>query len=117
MRGAVRRHRQNVVLDLRPEGFQLRKFKDVVLKYLESGTKEHTITAFWEYLLLLEICHKIIETDRDLHVKNHDLYDPYRGLLTEYAGDDYVSERDFAERMFEANATNHQRVQRCYRNW
>jgi nucleoside 2-deoxyribosyltransferase len=99
LRNHVRRNRQHVVLDLRPEGFQLLKLKDVILAYLEQGTKEHTITAFWEYLLLLEICHKLLEKDRQVHLKNHTIYEPYRALATQYAADAYVVEADFAERM------------------
>ncbi len=99
LRDAIRQYKANVVLDLRPEGFQLVKLKDVILQYLESGTKEHTITAFWEYLFLLEICHKVLQTDRDLHLRDHNLYEPYHALLTAYGTDDYVSERDFAERL------------------
>lgn len=99
LRDKVRPIRPNVVLDLRPEGFQLRKFKDVVLAYLEQGTKEHTITAFWEYLLLLEICHKILDNDRNFHMANGKLFQPYQDLLKSYKSDEYVSEGDFAERM------------------
>jgi len=99
LRDNLRRHRQHVILDLKPEAHQLLKFKDLILAYLEQGTREHTIAAFWEYLLLLEICHKIIEKDRDLHKTNHELLKPYQELAQEYQGDPYVSEGDFAERM------------------
>jgi hypothetical protein len=99
LRDATRRLRNNVILDLRPEGFQLLKFKDVVLTPLEQGTKEHVVTAFWEYLLLLEVCHKILEKDRDIHLTNHKLYEPYRKLADQYGTDAYVSEGDFAERL------------------
>jgi len=99
LRNRLRSHRQKVVLDLKPEGFQLLKFKDVILTQLEQGTKEHTITAFWEYLLLLETCHKILATDRDAHIKNHKLFDVYRALSKQYDEDPFVSEGDFAERI------------------
>src|SRR5262249_50096046 len=56
LRNNLRRNRQTVVLDLKPEGFQLLKLKDIIVTYLEKGTREHAIAAFWEYLLLLEIC-------------------------------------------------------------
>ena len=61
-------------LDLRPEGYKLIKFKEEVLDLLSEGTLEHTITAFWEYLLLLEVCHKILEKDRVPHTRNQKLY-------------------------------------------
>lgn len=65
VRNKLRGNKQNVVLDLNPEGFQLRKLKTLVLSELEEGTREHTITAFWEYLLLLELCQKLLEKDRN----------------------------------------------------
>ena len=64
LRDRLRKDKKNVILDLKPEGFQLRKFKEQVLDYLEQGTQEHTITSFWEYLLLLEICQKILKDDK-----------------------------------------------------
>jgi hypothetical protein len=87
------------VLDLKPEGFQLIKFKEQVLDYLEEGTKEHTITAFWEYLLLLETCHKLLQKDAKYHLRDNRLYRPYKRLAESYEEDEYVSEGDFSERM------------------
>jgi energy-coupling factor transporter ATP-binding protein EcfA2 len=99
VRDRLRSDRGKVVLDLKPEGFQLLKFKERVLDYLEEGTKTHTITAFWEYLLLLETCYKILEQDEVRHMRNGHLYEPYRRLADAYEGDDFVSEGDFGERM------------------
>lgn len=99
MRDRVRRNRRDVVLDLKPDGYQLIKFKQSVLRLLEAGTYEHTITAFWEYLLLLELCHKLLYNDRVFHFRDSRLYEPYMALTTAYASDEYVAEGDFAERM------------------
>jgi hypothetical protein len=99
LRNRLRLDRNNVVLDLRPEGYQLLKFKDLVLDLLQEGTKEHTITAFWEYLLLLEICHKLIESDKSLHIVDHRLYEPYNKLVQLYKSELEYQEADFAERM------------------
>jgi hypothetical protein len=99
LRNRLRRNRRRIVLDLKPEGFQLIKFKERVLGYLEEGTREHTITTFWEYLLLLEICHKILQKDEAVHLRNQDLYRPYRDLADSYFNDEFVAEGDFAERM------------------
>lgn len=96
------KHRQNkqlIVLDLKPEGFQLVKFKELVLDLLEEGTKEHTLTAFWEYLLLLETCQKILDKDKTNHQRDQKLYRQYRTLADTYQKDDFVAEGDFAERM------------------
>jgi hypothetical protein len=99
LRDRKRRDRSRLVLDLKPEGFQLLKFRDRVLDYLEEGTREHTITAFWEYLLLLEMCHKLLEKDKEVHLRDNRLYEPYRQMSEIYYSGDGVAEGDFSERM------------------
>lgn len=99
LRDFVRTNRQNVVLDLKPEGYQLMKLKDAVTKLLSKGTVEHTITAFWEYLLWLEICYKLLEKDQELHKRDHRLFEPYQRLKAAYLTDAYSNEGDFAERL------------------
>ena len=99
VRNKLRGNKQNVVLDLNPEGFQLRKLKTLVLSELEEGTREHTITAFWEYLLLLELCQKLLEKDRKRHLHDHTLREQYQKLEEAYRNDPFISEGDFAERL------------------
>jgi hypothetical protein len=99
LRNKLRENKQRVVLDLKPEGYQLVKFKERILHFLEEGTKEHLISAFWEYVLLLEIGHKLLEKDRDRHLRDHSIYDHYRGLSEIYGQDELISEGDFAERI------------------
>lgn len=99
LRDSVRRNKANVVVDLKPDGYQLLKFKDSVLRLMAAGTLEHTITAFWEYLLLLEICYKLLEKDHEVHKRDHRLFEPYQRLSASYRGDEYVAEGDFSERM------------------
>jgi len=94
-----RNRSKNIVLDLKPDGYKLIKFKEKILKFLEEGTYLHTITAFWEYVLLLEICYKILEKDKKRHIHDHLLYDGYRALANIYNVDDYDSDGDFSERM------------------
>ena len=98
-RDNLRRSKQNIILDLRPEGYKLLKFKEDVLRLLEQGTFYHTITAFWEYVLLLEVCHKLLEKDRERHKRDSTLFEPYRVIADLYDGDRYISEGDFPERM------------------
>jgi hypothetical protein len=99
IRETMRRRKGNIVLDLMPEGYQLLKFKDRVLSTLAEGTVEHTITAFWEYLLLLELCYKVLEVDKELHKRDQNLYENYQRLSASYLSDEYASEGDFSERM------------------
>jgi len=69
------------------------------LRYLGTGSLEHTITAFWEYLLLLEICHKLLQKDKTFHTRDTRLTQPYRDLAALYQTDEYVVEGDFSERL------------------
>jgi len=90
---------QNIVLDLKPEGYKLLKFKELILQFMQEGTLQHTITAFWNYVLLLEVCYKILEKDKQRHLNNHNLYDSYRRLEDLYNVSGYFSEGDFSERI------------------
>lgn len=89
----------NIVLDLKPEGYKLIKFKELVLGFLQEGTFQHTITAFWEYVLLLEICHKVLTSDAKRHIIQSDLLKPYKQLEELYKAEEYLTEGDFSERM------------------
>lgn len=99
LRDTMRAARSNVILDLKPEGYQLLKLKDSVVKLMSVGTVEHTITAFWEYILWIEICYKLLEKDQDVHIRDHHLFEPYQRLKAAYIVDDYSREGDFAERL------------------
>jgi hypothetical protein len=99
IRDKERSKSNNVVLDLKPDGYQLIKFKELILKYLQEGTFHHTIIAFWEYVLLLEICHKVLENDQKRHLNNSKLYESYRELEKKYKGENYLRKGDFSERI------------------
>lgn len=100
IRDEERRKINNVVLDLKPEGYKLIKFKEQILQFLSDGTFKHTIVAFWEYVLLHEICLKILEVDKQNHLRNSDLIEPYTRLRDLYYSGPYSEvEGDFSERM------------------
>ena len=101
VRDRLRRDRQNIVVDLKPEGYQLVKLKDDVLKYLSKGARQHLVTAFWEYLLYLEVCYKVLEKDADRHLRDHRLTEPYRQLSASYYRASGVTKGDFSERLTE----------------
>lgn len=88
-----------VVLDLKPEGYQLKRFKEHVMNALGESAQEHVAAAFWESVLLLELCHKLLESDESLHLIDHNLFEPYKRLLALYEGESRVGEGDFSERM------------------
>jgi energy-coupling factor transporter ATP-binding protein EcfA2 len=100
VRDILRENKAHVVLDLKPEGHQLKRFKELVLGRLSEAVQEHATAAFWEYVLLLEICYKVLEKDRQRHVNDHTLYEGYRKLEDLYARDELTGgDADFSERM------------------
>ncbi len=95
VRDILREHKGRIVLDLKPEGHQLKRFRELVLGRLTEAVQEHATAAFWEYVLLLEICYKVLEKDRQRHVNDHTLYDGYRKLEDLYLSS---SKRQFLRR-------------------
>lgn len=89
-----------LVVDLKPDGYQLRKFKEQLVSLLADGTKEHTLTAFWEYVIYSEIIYKIFDGDygklygRD--PKLTEIFDKLSPLRDEVFK---AREGDFSERM------------------
>lgn len=104
VRNHKRSDKRNVVVDLKPEGYQLIKLKEEVLDHLSVGSKAHLITAFWEYLLYLEVCHKVLEKDSEVHLRDHTLYEGYQTLYKLYNSNPYIGEGDFSERLAELSS-------------
>jgi hypothetical protein len=99
LRDKIRRDKRNVVVDLRPEGYQLIKLKEDILAYLSEGSRQHLITAFWEYLILLEVAYKLLEKDQYTHRHNHEIRELYSELQATYKVEDFSVEGDFSERL------------------
>jgi hypothetical protein len=98
LRNDKRANVRNIVVDLKPEGYQLIRLKEDVLDYLAEGARTHLITALFEYIFYLEICYKLLEKDREKHMRDARLYEPYRKLLDVYKTGS-ASEGDFSERL------------------
>jgi len=100
LRDDIRRNSSNVVVDLKPEGYQLVKLKEQVLVFLSEGTKGHLLTAFWEYLLYMELAFKLLEKDADRHLRDRRLYEKYLNLEGYFRFDKaFLGEGDFSERL------------------
>lgn len=103
LRNSLRRHPQNIIVDLQPEGYQLLKFKERCLSLLNDGSREHLLTALWEYVVLLEVAYRILRDDRVSHVHNHHLNKPYHELdkfmQSQLAATEFSDDGDFSERL------------------
>lgn len=101
LRDTTRDDKRNIVVDLKPESYQLLKLKDEILEHLAEGSKQHLVTAFWEYLILLEVTYKLLEKDRNSHRFNHNISGLYEKLEGIYKGSEGISEGDFSERIMQ----------------
>jgi hypothetical protein len=100
VRDSVGNRQSHLVLDMKPEGHQFSRLRETVLSKLTSGVQEHTLTAFWNYILLCEIAHKILYTpaegswahrDENRRSRYNELARVYESHTIKEAGD--LSER------------------------
>jgi hypothetical protein len=99
LRDKIRTDRRNIVVDLKPEGYQLIRIKEDILEYLSEGARQHLIIAFWEYLIYLEVAYKLLEKDERAHRYNRDIYEAYVALSGAYNSRHFSPEGDFSERL------------------
>jgi hypothetical protein len=99
LRDKIRADRRNIVVDLKPEGYQLIKLKEDILAFLAEGARQHLIVAFWEYLIYLEIAYKLLEKDQKSYRYNRDIHDAYVELSGVYSEKHFSAEGDFSERL------------------
>jgi hypothetical protein len=93
--------KDNLVVDLRPEGHQFLRLRETVLKHLSQGGQEHLLTAFWDYLLAIEIIRAIVMTDKATAYRDSERlkqYESLRGFLNEIGEGE---QGDFTERILD----------------
>jgi hypothetical protein len=104
-RDKIRADKNNIVVDLNPESFQLVKLKEFILEQLSHGTRKEFIAAFWEYIVWLEIAYKILEKDERRVRYDSRLLEPYQRLESAYkqrvdgSGDFAVRLSDLTDRI------------------
>lgn len=99
VRDRIRAHSRNFVIDLKPDGYQFRKFKESIFTDLSVATKEHTLSAFWEYVLWCELAYKITEQARHEVGRIPGAAELIEPVRTSLDASEYESEGDFSERL------------------
>jgi hypothetical protein len=99
VRSAYKPSRAHLVLDLKPEGHQFTKLREAVLRELTPGLQQHVLTAFWNYLLLMEIAHKIVHDEYRYIFRDGRLKEPYDLVVAAHGADQGVEQGDFSERL------------------
>lgn len=99
IRNSLSRSRSRLILDLKPEGHQFTKLREAVLSHLSPGLQEHTMAAFWNYILLAELAHKIVENDISYSQRDPERYHRYLQLKQIYEEHNLASEDDLSQRL------------------
>lgn len=93
--------KDNLVVDLRPEGHQFLRLRETVLKHLSQGGREHLLTAFWDYLLAIEIIRAIVMSDKAIAYRDQERLRQYESLR-EFLNEIGEGEQgDFTERILD----------------
>lgn len=115
VRDKIRSDKRNVVVDLKPEGYQLVKFKESILNLLSGGAKQHLVMAFWEYIILVEVAYKLLEKDKYTYKQDHHIYKEYLELKELHERTSEAFEGDFSERLYGLSASVADRFDENYR--
>jgi hypothetical protein len=99
VREAMGKQNSRLVLDLKPEGHQFSKLRETVLSKLTPGFQEHTLTAFWNYILLCEIAHKILNSEYSWAQRDDARRNRYDALSKAYETHFIKEAGDFSERL------------------
>jgi hypothetical protein len=89
----------HVVLDLKPEGHQFLTLREHFLDSLSKGMQEHVLTALWNYLLLIELAAKIVDTDGRPASKTLQRFELYDKLVQILGPEVDAEQGDFSERL------------------
>ena len=87
------------MLDLKPEGHQFLKLREAILNALSPGMQMHTLTAFWNYILLCEIAQKVSDYDFSWADRDQQRSEHYRCLIEEYERCGRADAGDMSERL------------------
>jgi hypothetical protein len=99
LRDSIPRGHGHIVLDLKPEGHQFTKLREVVLSRLTLGLQEHTLTAFWNYILLCELAERVREADYSWAERDERRHQRYTAAMAEYSRQVPADVGDFSERL------------------
>jgi hypothetical protein len=101
IRSAASRGQETLVLDLKPQGHQFTRLREAVVAELTPGQQEHTIEAFWTFLLTAEIAHKILNNPRELKIAEREpqRFERYEALKRAYFEHGLASGEDFSQRL------------------
>lgn len=96
------KERRRCICDLRPASHNLSEMREQLLSIINVGVFDHTIAAFWQYVLLLEVLLKIREDLLPKSKNNSELQDRLRDIETDFDLSQQFVAGDFTSRLASA---------------
>lgn len=87
------------VVELRPSSHNLSELREAILDVSSSGVFDHTIAAFWHYMIYVEVALRIREKLLPRSKRDVDLQDRIRKLEDDLKLDDATVSGDFTSRL------------------
>lgn len=94
----IRRNSEFVVLDIRPEGYQLKKLIELLRTVSDEAIREQLSSTLWYYILLTELARCVLDRDLNIAYRDPDTLERYQSLgkcYEEHATED----GDFSDRL------------------
>ncbi|TCR76748.1 hypothetical protein [Rhizobium sp. BK376] len=96
---AAQQDRETCVVDLRPATHNLSEMREKLLTVVNAGIYDHTIAAFWQYILYAEIVLKMREIVLPKSRNDFSLQERIRNIEDEFRFDEAVVSGDFTSRL------------------
>jgi nucleoside 2-deoxyribosyltransferase len=93
------RDRRRCIVDLRPASHNLSEMREELLSVVSAGIFDHTIAAFWQYTMYMEILLKLREAIIPQARNDFRLQERIRALEEQFGLDDSIVAGDFTSRL------------------
>jgi len=95
----IARDTRNCVVDLRPASHNLSRMREELLSVVSVGVFDHTVAAFWQYIIYVEIILKLREMALPKARNNFSLQERIREIEDRFSLDESVVSGDFTSRL------------------
>lgn len=93
------RNRENCIVDLRPASHNLSEMREALVGVISAGAFDHTVAAFWQYILYVEILLKIREMALPKSRNNFNIQEKIRKIEEQFSLSESVVSGDFTSRL------------------
>ena len=93
------RDKRHLIIEMNPNSHNLSELRERLTQVMTAGVYDHTMTAFWQYLIYMEILIKIRELRLPAAKNNLRLLDQIRALEQDFHLDERMVAGDFTSRL------------------